>query len=103
MNRKPFIIAQVAALTLMASAVVSNANPKPDVPAAPISAQRISDPQANPFTPVGTAFSYVGLLEVTPNYYDLQFKLFDAPTGGSQIAGTVTVLNQHVTNDVYSV
>ncbi len=44
--------------------------------------------------PVGTAFTYQGYIEdegSPPNgSYDLQFSLWDAPTGGTQAGGTKT-------------
>jgi hypothetical protein len=58
-------------------------------------------------TPLGTAFTYQGQLQnnaVPENgSCDLQFKLFDAATGGSQIGSTVTDTGITITNGLFTV
>jgi hypothetical protein len=57
-------------------------------------------------TPVGTAFTYQGRLteaEAPANgSYDLEFKLFDAASGGSQVGSTVTLGSVGVTNGLFT-
>lgn len=54
-----------------------------------------------------TAFTYQGQLNVGGNpanaSYDMQFKLFDALTAGTQIGSTATLTNVTVTNGVFTV
>jgi hypothetical protein len=58
-------------------------------------------------TPFGTAFTYQGRLtdaEAPANgSYDLEFKLFDAASGGSQVGSTVTLGSVGVTNGLFTV
>jgi hypothetical protein len=56
---------------------------------------------------VGTAFTYQGQLKdggvAASGQYDLQFALFDAASGGSQVGSTQAVLNQTVTDGLFTV
>jgi hypothetical protein len=58
-------------------------------------------------TPVGAAFTYQGRLTdggaPANAAYDFEFRLFDAPTGGSQVGPTVTVSDLAVTAGLFSV
>lgn len=58
-------------------------------------------------TLVGTAFTYQGRLTdgggAANGSYDLQFKLFDAAAGGSQVGATVTLADQAVTDGLFTV
>jgi hypothetical protein len=60
-----------------------------------------------PDAPIGTGFTYQGQLKDGGNpangQYDLQFKLFDAASGGVQVGSTVTVANQTVTGGLFTV
>src|SRR6266852_4161053 len=62
--------------------------------------------QAAP-VPLGTAFTYQGRLLnggiATNGSFDMQFSLFDALTGGAQIAATVTAAPVPVTNGLFTV
>jgi hypothetical protein len=53
-----------------------------------------------------TAFSYQGSLKINGTAananYDFEFKLFDAPTGGSQLGTTQTISNVTVTDGVFA-
>ena len=55
----------------------------------------------------GNGFTYQGSLEDGANpangQYDFQFALYDAPTGGNVVGGTLTQSNQAVTNGLFSV
>ena len=55
----------------------------------------------------GTGFTYQGKLidggSPANGTYDLQFKLFDALTGGSQVGGTLTQTSVTVTNGLFTV
>jgi hypothetical protein len=61
--------------------------------------------QAAP-TPLGTGFTYQGMLYVMGNpatgNYDFQFALFDSPTNGNQIGPTLTNLNVPVKQGLFS-
>lgn len=58
-------------------------------------------------TPTGSAFTYQGQLNVsgtaTNSPVDLQFKLFDAPSGGTQIGSTVNAANTSVAHGLFTV
>ena len=58
-------------------------------------------------TPVGTAFTYQGRLSDSgapaTGPYDLEFKLFDAASAGTQIGGTVALGSVPVGNGVFTV
>jgi hypothetical protein len=64
-------------------------------------------PATEPMTPVGSGFTYQGRLLDGGNpangLYDLRFTLFDAATGGNQIGTPITLLNQTVTNGLFTV
>jgi hypothetical protein len=55
----------------------------------------------------GTAFTYQGRLtdagKPATGLYDLEFKLFDAPTGGMLVAMPLTINDQQVTDGVFKV
>ena len=59
-----------------------------------------------PAAPLGTAFTYQGRLSSGGNaaigFYDFQFKLFDALTGGVQQGSTVTVSAVGVSNGLFT-
>jgi N-acetylneuraminic acid mutarotase len=69
-----------------------------------ISSTASASPQ---LAPNGTGFTYQGKLidgGVPANgTYDLQFKLFDAPSSGAQVGGTLTQLGVTVTNGLFTV
>jgi hypothetical protein len=58
-------------------------------------------------TPLGTAFTYQGQLQNTGapenGSCDLQFKLFDAATGGNQVGSTITDTGITITNGLFTV
>jgi len=57
--------------------------------------------------PLGTAFTYQGRLadgtNAANNLYDLDFALFEAPTGGSQLGLSVTYSGYPVSNGLFTV
>lgn len=57
-------------------------------------------------TPTGTAFTYQGQLNVSSQAanasYDLQFKLFDSPSGGTQVGSTLTSANMSVSRGLFT-
>jgi hypothetical protein len=54
-----------------------------------------------------TAFTYQGFLKDNNNpanaKYDLQFTLYDAPTGGNQIGNPVVIEDLQITNGLFTV
>src|SRR5581483_6190831 len=58
-------------------------------------------------TPAGTAFSYQGRLTdagaPATGVYDLQFTLWDAATGGTAVAGPLTIEDVSVTSGLFIV
>jgi hypothetical protein len=58
-------------------------------------------------TPLGTAFTYQGQLSdagaPASGSYDLEFKLFDAPSSGAQIGGTLLKANVPVAAGLFAV
>lgn len=60
-----------------------------------------------PGQPLGTAFTYQGRLNdgggPASGSYDVQFKLFDAASGGSQVGSTVTLTSVAVANGLFTV
>ncbi len=63
-------------------------------------------PQA-PEAPAGSGFTYQGRLKDGNNpangSYDLQFTLYDAASGGNAAGGPITLLNQTVTDGLFTV
>jgi hypothetical protein len=70
-------------------------------------ARPAAEPSSAPQVPVGTGFTYQGQLKSGGNpangQYDLQFKLYDALSGGTQVGSTLTVSNQTVTEGLFTV
>ena len=64
-------------------------------------------PEASALTDMGTAFTYQGRLldDAAPaeGQFDFQFKLFDAPSAGTQIDTTITLPNQSVSSGLFTV
>lgn len=62
---------------------------------------------AAPAAALGSGFTYQGRLEIegapAGGIYDLQFRLFDAATGGTQVGSTVTRENVAVSEGLFSV
>ena len=58
-------------------------------------------------SPLGSAFTYQGRLNDGANpangFYDLQFAVFDASTGGSQLGSTLTSAATAVSNGLFTV
>ena len=57
-------------------------------------------------TPVGTSFSYQGLLEMdgqtVDGDYDFSFTLYDAPSGGNEVGTTINITNTTVKDGVFT-
>ncbi len=57
--------------------------------------------------PMGTAFTYQGRLiqdnESTEGPYDFEFKLYDSPVGGNQLAGTIDINDLDVIDGYFTV
>jgi hypothetical protein len=64
-------------------------------------------PEAAALIDMGTAFTYQGRLldDASPaeGQFDFQFKLFDAPSAGTQIGTTITLPNQSVSSGLFTV
>lgn len=92
MAGKPAILAALVffLLTILASAVAAQGGGGPTLQAA-----------------LGTAFTYQGRLQdggsPANGTYDLQFALYDAASGGTQIGATVTANDVPVSNGVFTV
>lgn len=100
-NRRDRVVRFLAFLTLLAASLTilpggesTEAKSLPEYPAGPKVA-------------VGTGFTYQGRLKDGANpangQYDLQFKLYDALSGGTQVGSTFTQLNQTVTDGLFTV
>jgi hypothetical protein len=65
-----------------------------------------SQSEAQALVPVGDAFTYQGYLEdggsPANGSYDLQFELYDAGAGGSQVGGTINLDNVPVTDGLFT-
>jgi hypothetical protein len=63
--------------------------------------------QTSPLSPAGSGFTYQGRLDVSGSpangQFDLQFTLFDAASGGTQVGNPVTVLSQTVAGGLFTV
>jgi hypothetical protein len=68
---------------------------------------QVKPQSVRPESPAGSAFTYQGQFKDggTPanGQYDLQFTLFDAASSGNQVGSTVEVLNQTVTDGLFTV
>ena len=69
-----------------------------------VQAQENGDPVPGP---VGTAFTYQGLLEldgkIVSGRYDFSFRLYDVPSGGTQVTSSLQFINVLVTQGVFNV
>jgi hypothetical protein len=108
-RRRLLIIAQVVLLALIGNTLIAGAalNPRHLAPNVYSAQTGKTITQTRPFTPAGSGFTYQGSLNDGPNpangEYDFVFTLYDALTGGNQVGSTLTVLNQFVTNGLFTV
>jgi hypothetical protein len=80
----------------------SAGTPSPSGPARPAGAAN-----AAPLSQTGSGFTYQGRLKNGGNpangQYDLQFTLYDTPTGGTQVGTPITITNQTVADGLFTV
>jgi hypothetical protein len=111
MNRKSYpVIVTLSALACVAFvATVSTA-----VSASPIASARLytypsltAGAKGAPLSPLGSGFTYHGRLtqEGSPanGTYDIQFTLYDAPSGGNQVGTPILVSSQTITEGLFTV
>jgi trimeric autotransporter adhesin len=96
MKRNLVVIVPVGLLVLAGSAIVASA--REGVPAG-----RRGEA---PFAAAGSDFTYQGRLKQSGDpangLYDLQFTLYDAASGGSQVGSSVTVISQTVADGLFT-
>ncbi len=100
------VLFNVLAFTLLVEAV--SADPKPTTMQGSTSPPgQVGAAPLAPETPVGSGFTYQGLLRSAGNpangQYDFQFTLYDAASGGNQVGSLVAVSNQAVSNGLFTV
>jgi hypothetical protein len=106
MNRKLWIVAPLALLSLAVGALAASAGPQPE--AAPAASPASDKPQpAAPLAVVTSTFTYQGRLTQSGSpangSYDIVFTLYDAATGGTPIGSPVTVISQTVSGGLFTV
>jgi len=104
---QPSHLRRIALLIVCGSALVATTAPATAGDMLPAPARSLDGGGVTPPLAIGSAFTYQGRLDVsgTPadGPYDLQFRLMDAASGGTQIGSTYSVNDAPVSDGVFTV
>ena len=107
MVRKSLLTVFSLLMALLIGAAGVGAAGKTDTTPLPAANGQTSGSQTSPDAAAGSAFTYQGRLTSGGNAangnYDLNFSLWDAASGGTQVGSTFSVANQAVTNGLFTV